>query len=316
VTPVSAPDQRLAVSRCSETSLALGEHQEGTASTVTRWLLIEQRGPWGYDARRSNRMPPTVARHLRREARRLDVRLVLIRRPAPRGGPTIRGYSARTARGERSLWSFSVPSIEALADVEMAGLVDPETATGDIKVWRRRDDEPLLLVCTNGRRDPCCAERGRPVFAALEPLAPGRVWECSHIGGDRFAANVVWLPEGVYYGRVEPADAGRLVRATADRRVLLDRFRGRTDGPMPAQAAEAHVRRQLGLDRADDVLSVTSRPAADDGSVDVTLELADGRRAPITVHVDRASPPRRLTCHSERTVLPPAYRPVTMSVEP
>ncbi|OFO15701.1 hypothetical protein HMPREF3088_02985, partial [Corynebacterium sp. HMSC22B11] len=41
----------------------------------------------------------------------------------------------------------------------------------------RRVDHPILLVCTHGRRDRCCAVRGRPLAAALskhfdEPAAP------------------------------------------------------------------------------------------------------------------------------------------------
>ena len=68
---------------------------------------------------------------------------------------------------------------------------------------------PLYGVCTHGRHDACCAERGRPVCAALSELRPEQTWEVSHIGGDRFAANLVVLPEGLYYGHVEPESVAR-----------------------------------------------------------------------------------------------------------
>ena len=77
----------------------------------------------------------------------------------------------------------------------------------------------LHLVCTNGRHDPCCADFGRPVMRALTDAGAPDAWECSHVGGDRFAANIVCLPEGIYYGRVEPERAravgGGLPRAPA-----------------------------------------------------------------------------------------------------
>ena len=91
----------------------------------------------------------------------------------------------------------------------------------------------LHLVCTNGRHDPCCADLGRPVVRALVAARAPDVWECSHIGGDRFAANLVCLPDGVYYGRVDPDGAPGLV---ADHRAGLDR-------PRPLPGPELPIRR-------------------------------------------------------------------------
>ncbi|MGB5953531.1 MAG: sucrase ferredoxin, partial [Ornithinimicrobium sp.] len=62
----------------------------------------------------------------------------------------------------------------------------------------------LLLVCTHGKHDVCCASRGRPVAAALTQRWPEATWECSHTGGDRFAANVIALPDGACYGGLDP----------------------------------------------------------------------------------------------------------------
>ena len=305
-------DRRVGRFRCSELSMELGETQEGTASTVASWLLVEQPGPWGYHATKSSRMPREVARHLRRQTRALGVRLVLIRRPRERREDGVRCFAANTAGAERSLWSFSVPSIRALADVDVAEVM----SDAPVPFGAHRDTKPLFLVCTNGRRDPCCAERGRPVFSALARVAGDRVWECSHIGGDRFAANVVWFPEGVYYGRVQPSDAERLVTASAEGRLLLDLFRGRTDVPMVAQAAEAHVRRELGLDSLDGVTRVATETSTNgEDEINVTMELLRDARASVVIRVDRASLARFLTCRSGTTASPPEYGPVRMSID-
>ena len=101
-------------------------------------------------------------------------------------------------------------------------------------------DEVILCVCTHGRHDACCAEKGRPVAAALSEAYPEEAWEVSHIGGDRFAANLLVLPHGLYYGGVDAASAPRVAEATHDGRLALA-FAG-TDElwrlPLPAAEPE------------------------------------------------------------------------------
>ena len=87
---------------------------------------------------------------------------------------------------------------------------DPDPEPGPTAVGATR---PLLLVCTHGIHDTCCALRGRPVAAALAEHWPDAVWECSHVGGDRFAPNVVVLPDGYYYGQLDPESAVAAVRS-------------------------------------------------------------------------------------------------------
>ncbi len=89
-------------------------------------------------------------------------------------------------------------------------------------------DEPVFLACTHGRHDTCCAERGRPVAAALSQTHPEVSWEVSHIGGDRFAGNVLVLPDGLYYGRVSPDTAPALVESHLSGHLTLDLLRGRS----------------------------------------------------------------------------------------
>jgi hypothetical protein len=97
--------------------------------------------------------------------------------------------------------------------------------------------QPLILVCTHGVHDVCCALRGRPVALELASRWPDLVWECSHIGGDRFAPNVVLLPDGFYYGNLDPASAIDTVEAHLAGTVLTDRLRGMVRYLPPVQAA-------------------------------------------------------------------------------
>ena len=75
--------------------------------------------------------------------------------------------------------------------------------------------EPALLVCTNARRDVCCAVRGRPVALQAAAERPGQVWECSHTGGHRFAPTAVLLPHGQTWARLSTAQAVSALDAAA-----------------------------------------------------------------------------------------------------
>ncbi|SFA86040.1 hypothetical protein SAMN05192575_101872 [Nocardioides alpinus] len=278
--------------RCAAASLARADDLAGTASTVRSFLLVEHSGSWGSDALRDARLPAGLGEHLARGGRRAGVRVLLVRRPGRRAeGVGIRVFAARAAGADSWLEAATLSSPEELRDLDLDALGAGRSP------GLTPYDAPLIAVCTHGRHDACCAERGRPVALAL---AAGRhadaVWECSHIGGDRFAGNLLVLPRGLYYGRVDPDSALEVADAAVGGRVSLDHLRGRSDLAMPVQAAEIDVRRRLTLTGLDDVRPTAART---DGDVTtVTLE-ADGRS--LEVRVRRVlDAPQQLTCSALR----------------
>jgi len=101
-----------------------------------------------------------------------------------------------------------------------------------------RVEEPLYFVCTNGQRDLCCARYGLPVYKCLRDLVGDRVWQTTHLGGHRFAPNVLALPQGVLYGRVNPNDVGQFVEQVDAGYLSRPHVRGRSTFPPEAQVAE------------------------------------------------------------------------------
>ena len=265
-------------------ALARGDSPVATASPAQRWLLIEQPGPWGRDALAESRFDREVAPPLARRSRAENVRLLLVRRPDERLADS----------GRRWAYADSRPgpggAVVVGADV---GRRPADRALG--RIGGRADARPTYLVCTHGGHDACCALRGRPLARALPAPGPADVWECSHLGGDRFAANVVVLPHGFYYGQV-PGDGGELVRAHERGQVALPWLRGRAGVPPPGQAAQHSAREALGLLGIDDlpVLSVaaTTPAGAEIERWVVTLAGPDGTSWPRW----RAAPRRRRTC--------------------
>ncbi len=173
-----------------------------------------------------------------------------------------------------------------------------------IRTWSERQ----YLVCTNGARDPCCAIRGPAVAAALERVRPGQVYECSHLGGHRFAANVLVLPDGLCFGRLDSRTAVALVEELEAGRLPLDHLRGRTALGPEQQAAEILLRRELGLTGLGDL-----RPVGVSGSErQARFARADGREVVAHLHAERL-PPQRVSCRDDKVEA--ATRWTLLSVE-
>ncbi len=109
--------------------------------------------------------------------------------------------------------------------------------------------DPLVAVCAHGKHDQCCAVRGRSAPRRSRQNTPNITWECSHLGGDRFAATMLVLPEGLCYGRVDSTDSADLVRLYLDGRLDNRFLRGRTSLPHAVQAAQYFAREASGDDR-------------------------------------------------------------------
>jgi hypothetical protein len=233
-----------------------------------------------------------VKAHLAAERRRLPHARVLFVRGVPRrGGDGIAVHVAVTTRERRELRRLEVGSYE-----ELAGL-DFETAGAAV-------DHPLFLVCTHGKHDRCCARLGRPVYEALrEQVEEGWVWQSSHVGGDRFAGNVVALPDGVYYGRVEPAETWPVVEAVLAGRIHPPCYRGRSCYGFAAQAAELAVREATGGYGLDDVVVASVRPV--DGAW-AAVVAAGAVRYDVDVRLEEGEP-THLTCSTERLRRPKRY---------
>lgn len=286
--------------RCAHAARAIDEPRYATASTVRRWLLVEQPGPWGVDAVRESRLPSTTADALTALGRRVHARVLLIRRHGRRPSAGCTVYAAVTGMATQWLEAFDLAAPRDVLDLDLTGLGAGRSVGG------RPVPDPVLLVCTNGRHDPCCAEFGRPVAAVLDATFGDRVWEVSHIGGDRFAGNVVVLPDGVYYGGLDADRAVAVIGRHLAGRLDLETYRGRSAHPFVVQAAEHFLRTTRDLPTIDAV-RWSGREQLDDERWRVTFAAPDGDVA-VDVLVDRAPEPRRLTCRAPDAARPPQYR--------
>ena len=266
---------------CSVAAAAAADAREGTAPPADRWFLVEHQGPWGRVAFAQSGLPPAAVAALDVWGRTQRGRVLLVRRPG-----------RRPADDGRRRW-FRVDSRPGHEAVRTGWVTDPVEIPAALTDPGEPHTAPLRLVCAHGRHDTCCAVRGRPLAAALVAADPDGTWECSHIGGCRFAPALVLLPHGHVLGNVPVADAARVVADHAAGRIEPEYLRGRSSLVPAAQAAQHHALLATGAVGVDD-LRVTAVDAPAPGRWRVTLTRPD-------VVVELA----------ERTV--PADRPLTCS---
>jgi hypothetical protein len=214
-----------------------GEDPAGTGTPFVGYLLVEVASPWKYDVGESRRFPEGLWEAVKgiweagvigkftalmpdpEYSREEHARVLLLRRPP---GPFLAFYEKEeyvVPEGEL------VPLVEALAEPErlLRFARYGEDAFGDV-----RD----ILVCTHGSHDVCCGRFAYPIYEELrQGYAAGsegrlRVWRTSHMGGHRFAPNLIDLPEGRYWGRLGSENLENLVSRNGSVSGLRPFYRG------------------------------------------------------------------------------------------
>ncbi|MFE9679034.1 sucrase ferredoxin [Streptomyces sp. NPDC006259] len=287
------------MSTCTTVSRDLDEPMPGTAATATTWLLLEQPGPWGAKALTSSHLDPALGRALEAAAQGTGVRVALIRRPGPHadfGTAAVRQvYAAHTVPGGVWLRGATTDDPGRLLDVDFAALGRGDHRSFDTVLdARAHTGDPLALVCTNGKRDRCCALLGRPLAAELSAGGVDGVWEVTHLGGHRFSPTVLVLPYGYAYGRAQAHSVEEVLHGAREGRVVVDGCRGNSAWERPGQAAELAVRRAIG-EYAAEALSVV-RTRGEAPRWEVTVAHVDGRHWGVVVTQGASLPPRPESC--------------------
>ena len=279
--------------RCADAARERADPLAGSAPPTRRWLLLEHPGPWRIEAIAGAGIDPEVLSVLTRRAGS-TTRILLVRRPgridrrAPRSW-MLAGLDSQTVTGRWRRDQDLLDAADAMIDKSGSAIQQPQ---------------PMILICTHGVHDVCCALRGRPVAAAVSSRWPELVWECSHIGGDRFAPNLVVLPDGFYYGNLDPESALATVESHLGGTVLPDRLRGMARFVPPVQAAVIAAHQRYGpLGPSDVTVGATEHigPHHGHGSetfVDLVIEPLQRMLKVQVLSVRRAD--AQLTCRAPR----------------
>lgn len=280
---------------CSE--LARPEPLAGSAPFARGWLVVEHPTAWGRDALRDSGIAPTVVSHVAAAEDRTGLRFLAARRidgdRRERSGSTRRRvWLAWCEPAHREFRTITVESLEQILEWNLDRLPD-----GDFPPESEMVTSTMEFICAHSKRDACCAIAGRARAASVPPSLHDVVWECSHLGGHRFAATSLFLPSGRLYGRLAnyaddngTDDADAIVSEP-----LPSALRGPSYLPENLQAAECAVRVDADLP-ATEILDVA--PFSEPDVIEVTA--SDGDHWLVVCEPDTFSSPA--SCGAEEKV--------------
>jgi hypothetical protein len=279
---------------CSVRSKEAAEETFGTASTGDAWLLLEYARPWGSKAFRDSTLPKAVKVYLSGLLKSVPRSRVLLIKQTRKVKKPLTLFVVRSGESSSSILKSEFLEYEQLLDLDLISALAGGSPSGTTP-W----EEPLFLVCTHGKRDKCCAKFGIPIYKTIQTLVgESSVWQCSHVGGDRFAANVICFPDGIFYGHVTEETAKLIVKEYDERRIVLTNFRGRSCYSFPVQAAEFFTRRETGFCRIGDLKFLTYDPLKPNEWRVRFFSEVDTKVHQVSLRSHLSEFQNRLTCHS------------------
>lgn len=238
--------------------LATGEPLAGSAPYARAWLVVEHPGPWGRQALTDSGIPDAVVHHISRAEAASPLRFLAARRL---------DHDRRQGQmhSDRRVWlavcdatggqtrTTTIEHLEQILDWNLIALSE-----GRFPIVGDRLSEPVEFICTHSKRDSCCAVLGRQRIMSVPKTLHDKVWECSHLGGHRFAATSLFLPSGRLYGRL-PRYSFPFVEAVNE--PDPSHLRGPSYLAPALQAAECAVRIDAHL-KPTDVVDVVERESS------------------------------------------------------
>ena len=201
----------------------------GSAPQVGLWILLEVRDVWEPKNLETNSLPDFANAWLEDAMARGDVEGLMPRAQFIR-------HRRRTS-DPLTVMTFrdGVLRRQEIGDYGELASIDP---LGD---QIPKAEEILYFVCTHARRDICCSREGLPTWQRLDSLSNGRAWQTTHLGGHRFAPNVLTLPSARSYGRVRVDEVDGFFADIESGVVPTKYLRGNSALPPDAQACEPTI---------------------------------------------------------------------------
>lgn len=269
----AAASQQSKIEFCSVVSASSGEDPIGSAWHSHRYILLELPLPWKYNTLESPNVPPGLGELVQS----LYARQIY---------PGLVGFApdeAYSVHGMTRVIDYTVPAPPfsgfeqreyLIPAAQVTGVLGESLAGGstgalDAYAVRTSADQRDIFVCTHGAIDACCATYGYPIYKLLRHMADNpaqqlRVWRCTHFGGHRFAATLLDMPQGRYWGHLTAQDLGPIVRRDGDVELMRTRYRGWAALPYGgAQVAEGEAFRRGGWDWLDCLVTPGEAPPHD-----------------------------------------------------
>lgn len=278
---------------CSALSRQKSENVYGTASVGDVWLLVEYSRPWGARALQDSALSREIKLYLNSILKTVPRSRLLFIKQDRRREQRPACFIVRAREREPFIVEFELNAYERLLEIDVAAVASGKSLEGG-----SLKDGPLYLVCTHGKRDKCCAKFGYPLYKNLKGETSRPVWQSSHVGGDRFAANLLCFPHGLFYAHVTDEGGRAVIDEYEQRRLVLDKYRGRACFSYPVQAAEFFIRRESGIVGVDGLRQLDCERVGDKRWRVRFIATGDGRVHEAQVASRPSDFQNFITCHA------------------
>lgn len=225
---------------CTSISSSVNEQLFGTAPRVDHWFLIEYNGNWAYDAFSESNIPQMVKEYINNELQNIENSRIQVIKAENNQDSGPRFYYAHSSEFEPGLYEFQLEQYVDILDIDLVKLSENNGFE------EHRSNKQLALVCSHGSHDRCCGTYGIPVYNKLREQKNFETWRTSHVGGHRFSANIIMLPEGIYYGRVNGDNLDKITDSHKKKEIYLDCYRGRSCYTQTTQVSDYFLRNKTG----------------------------------------------------------------------
>ena len=230
--------KNLSEMRCSEFSELMNEELIGTAPVWNKLLVISFPFPWVADINESDTFYKLFNKKLKVDHIKSKLQDYRIQFVSPDKDYITEGLfrvllfirnieDSKFSKFEKM--EFDIPE-EKLGEF-LIGLTDSnESYLNDymLKPNKTRD----LFVCIHASRDICCGVAGVPIYKSLKEkfndynISLTRVWRMSHLGGHKYAPNVLDMPSGRLWARFNSSNIDELFGSSVKPKQIFNYYRG------------------------------------------------------------------------------------------
>jgi hypothetical protein len=223
---------------CSELTREAGLQLFGTAPRADVWFMLEHDAPWGKKAFEESSLSEDFKTQFLKTTSAIPHSKLQLIKQGHRAEPK---YLYIADCLSSTLLKIPFKNYEELLEFDFPVILKNENF---LKTYATH--ETLVAVCTNGKRDKCCAKFGLELFNNFQPYFKNSVWQTSHIGGHRFAPTFVHLPSGVCYGFASNDNVAKIAEDISNNLISLANVRGRSIYSKYDQAAEYFLMEKTG----------------------------------------------------------------------
>ncbi|MQG18229.1 MAG: hypothetical protein FI687_00410 [SAR202 cluster bacterium] len=217
---------------CSDFSQNIHESPIGSAANFDAYLLISVPMPWKSEITESEKFPTNIKDLLNQNPNILKNTKILGFKPEKNEDSSkINIILYKNPKGSfKKFYKFEFLANHMNLEELIIDLLNSNYENHRFLINHNKNYRDLL-ICTHGSRDSCCASKGYPFYEKILHLEQSNnlmAYQVSHIGGHRFAPNIIDMPDGRNWVKINQDSIETFINKKNPVSVFRENYRGWT----------------------------------------------------------------------------------------